>query len=230
MIRISKRSHGPGWTGWEPDTHVAAIRHDAGSVCHPLTLLLGWFGFAILLPWVHSRILLGVVVLLGLVAALLHARRRILALLRRSRWLLLSLGILFAFFTPGEYVPWLPDSLGVTHEGLIAAADHLGRLLAMLATLALVHERLGTHGLLTALYTLLRPFSFRDATVIRLMLVLEYAEAVRTNHWHDWLEPAGSPEGSTGETLRIKIEPLRRKDLRIIFLGLLTVLAWIMSA
>jgi len=209
---------------------VAAVRHDAGSVCHPLTLLLGWFGFAILLPWIHSRILFAVVVFLGLTAALWYARGRMLALLRRSRWLLLSLGILFAFFTPGEYVPWLPAWLGVTHEGLIAAADHLGRLLTMLATLALVLERLGRRGLLIAFYALLHPFSFRDATVVRLMLVLDHVESRKKLSWREWLSSEVGQQPAAGERMQLPVCGLRARDGVLILLCFLLVGTWIAMA
>lgn len=209
---------------------MAAVRHDAGSVCHPLTLLLGWFGFAILLPWVHSRTLFGMLLVLGLTAALWRARRRVLALLRRSRWLLLSLGILFAFFTPGEYVSWLPAWLGVTHEGLTAAADHLGRLLAMLATLALVLERLGRRGLLMAFYTLLHPFSFRDATVVRLMLVLDYAESREKLSWREWLSSDAGQQPAAGECVQLPVSGLRARDGVLILLWFLLAGTWIAMA
>lgn len=157
---------------------------------HPLTLLLCWVGFALWLQSISALILLGPVTLLSLVLAGMFAARRTRTLLWRARWLFLSLAILFLFFTPGEYVPVLPSWLGLTHEGVLRAADQLGRLLALLASLALLHQQVGTQGLLAGLHALLRPFAWRDATVVRLMLVLELVEQQRAVPWREWLTPS----------------------------------------
>lgn len=189
---------------------------------HPASLLLSWLAFAVGLAALSLPALL-VVSLSCLVLAVVAAPQRTVSLLRRSRWLLLSLAILFLFFSPGEYLPGLPGRLGLTHEGVRQCAEQLGRLLALLTSLALLHQRLGTDGLLTGFYWLLRPIPWRDATVVRLMLVMEFVERKERIGWRDWL----APEHETGpDCLRLPMPPPRGRDRLLIGLLLAGFLGW----
>ncbi|MFN3884754.1 MAG: hypothetical protein ACK4Q4_08355 [Rhodocyclaceae bacterium] len=160
---------------------------------HPASLLLSWLAFALGLQWLDVFWLMSAAVICVMFALML-APGRTRALLWRSRWLLLSLAILYSFATPGEYLPGLWGAFGLTEEGVEQGAEQIGRLLAMLASLALLHWRLGTSGLLAALYWLLRPFAWRDKSVVRLMLVLEAVERQRKIPWREWLTPASHEE------------------------------------
>jgi hypothetical protein len=166
---------------------------------HPATLLVAWAGFAFLLPLAPLGVLLGLAAG-ALSASLLLARRRALSLLRRARWLLLSIAVLFAFATPGLSVPGWPGRLGVTQDGLMLAAEHLARLLILLTSLAVLHEHLRTAGLLTGLHALLAPLGEqRERIVVRLMLVIEFIEDGdgRTG-WRHWLvDVSGGPQSLT---------------------------------
>lgn len=178
---------------------------------HPASLLLAWLAFALGLQWLNVFWLIAVAaicVILALVLALRHTR----ALLRRSRWLLLSLVILYSFATPGEYLPGLGGTLGLTQEGIREGAEQVGRLLAMLASLALLHQRLGTPGLLTALYWLSRPLVGRDKTVVRLMLVLETVERQREISWREWLAPADPETSGLPVRLTLSMPPFHAAD------------------
>lgn len=155
---------------------------------HPASLLLSWFGFSLSLQWLTLEWLLPIAFGSSL-AAVVIAPERSLNLLRRSRWLLISLAVLYVFMTPGEYVPGVVGAIGITYEGLQQGGMQIGRLLAMLASLALLHRMIGTTGLLAGSHWLLSPFPWREATVVRLMLVLEYLEQERPVHWREWLAP-----------------------------------------
>lgn len=189
---------------------------------HPAVLLLMWGGFAFSLQWASS-VLAVAIAMICLVAALVSAPRRSRNLLRRSRWLLLSLVVLFLFFTPGEYLPGIAGQVGVTREGLHGAGTHLGRLLALLASLALVHERIGTPGLLGGLYTLLGSFRAREATVVRLMLVLEQIERQEKTDWRSWLTPSATEGGV--EVLHLQVPPVSALDRLLIGGSLLAMLS-----
>lgn len=188
---------------------------------HPASLLVSWAAFALILQWVPLPYLLALATASLLLAAIL-APVRSRNLLWRSRWLLLSLGILFLFFTPGEYLPGIAGRLRMSYEGLSLAGEHLGRLLAMLASLAVLHEGIGTAGLLAGLYWLLRPFSWREVTVVRLMLVLEYVEQRQKIGWREWLASGGSMEGfaENRTSLGLAVPSLRTRD-RVLIGGLL---------
>jgi len=190
---------------------------------HPATLLLIWLGFALLLPWLPAGGL-AVVTIICLGAALVAAPRRSLNLLRRSRWLLLSLALLYAFVTPGEYLPGSAGVLGLTYDGLQQGGLQLGRLLALLTSLALLHERLGRDGLLAGFYWLLRPLPWRAATVVRLMLVLDFVEAREAGSWRRWLDPSPAA-AAPAQSLILRVTPFRWRDRWLAGTVLLTLFA-----
>lgn len=160
---------------------------------HPASLLLSWFGFALSLQWLTLEWLLPIA-FGSSIAAVVIARELSLNLLRRSRWLLISLAVLYFFMTPGEFAPGVVGAIGITYEGLQHGGMQIALLLAMLSSLALLHRVIGTTGLLAGSHWLLSPFPWREATVVRLMLVLEYLEQERPAHWREWLTPSPKKE------------------------------------
>lgn len=191
---------------------------------HPAALLLAWIGFALSLQWAGLAAVLAAA-FLSLATALYFAPIRCRNLLYRSRWLLLSLAILFVFFTPGEYIDGVAGRIGITREGLVLGGEHLSRLLALLASLALLHEHLGTQGLLAGFYVLLSPLPWREVTVVRLMLVLEDVERRPAGGWREWLSEAGAADGEA-TALSLQQQEFRMRDL--VLIGALMVgLIWI---
>jgi len=167
---------------------------------HPATLLLSWLAFAVSLQWLTVA-WVSVLAASCICLALLLATERSVNLLRRSRWLLLSLAVLYLFATPGEYLPGILGDIGLTLEGLHQGGEQIGRLLAMLASLALLHQSVGTQGLLAGFHSLLKPFPWRQTTVVRLMLVLEYVEQKQQVGWREWLSPIAQKQTMLEDTL-----------------------------
>lgn len=148
---------------------------------HPASLIL--LGFAFLLAAsTRSGFLLLLPCLAVNCLALALARRHFVAILRRSRWLLLTMLVLFGWMTLGTPVPGLP---GATREGLLLALDNIGRLLIAIAVVALLLSRLSPLALVTGLRSLLAPLAplgdFRDRLSVRLMLTLQVVDAVPTD-------------------------------------------------
>lgn len=191
---------------------------------HPASLLLYWFGLVLVLQRL-SLFPLFILTLVCLVLAAVHAPERCRSLLWRSRWLLLSLAVLFLFVTPGEYLPGVWGDIGLTYEGLRQCGEYLGRLLSMLASLALLHQRLGTRGLLAGFYWLLKPLPGRDATVVRLMLALEFVEQKRQTSWREWLGPERA-DALAPDSYRLAMPAFRLRDKISIGLLLLAVFLW----
>lgn len=133
---------------------------------------------------------LAVASLLLLPLALRVAGRPTRKLLSRTRWLLLTIAILFAFATPGERLPTLAGDVGMTWDGVHQGIEHVLRLLLLLAGLALLHRTLGTDGIMTGLHWLLAPLArwrdLRQRIVVRLMLVLDQVENT-PGDWRGWL-------------------------------------------
>ncbi|MCX8017906.1 MAG: hypothetical protein N2690_08430 [Rhodocyclaceae bacterium] len=189
---------------------------------HPAALLVTWLAFAVLL----QRMTVGWLVPVAaatLAIAFRRAPQRSRRLLWRARWLLLSLAILFLFFTPGEYLGGGWGALGITYEGLRHAGEQLARLVAMLASLAWLHERLGTFGLLAGFHSLLAPFPGRERTVVRLILVLESVENAPRADWRSWLAP---PPGSIAPTERLTLPAprFRRRDGALVAFAIMVLL------
>jgi hypothetical protein len=159
-------------------------------ILHPASLLLGWFAVALVLQWLPLPTL---TLMAGILfpAVLRYASQRFLALLRKARWLLLSIGLLFALATPGSDLPGLAGAIGLTDAGVALAATHVLRLCLLLALLALMLEHLGIPALVAGLYHLLAPLGkIRERIALRLLLVLEYVEQGKVHDpWRDWLRP-----------------------------------------
>ena len=140
-------------------------------------------------------------------------------LIWRARWLLLSMLVVFAWGTAGDTLwssAWAP-----THEGILEAIKHLGRMFLVLVFVAAFLEFMPLADLISASHALLLPFRRfgMDSTrgVVRLMLVLRYAETLpRPRDWKTLLE---APELCTSEVLEIDHQALGWGDV-VVFAGL----------
>lgn len=184
---------------------------------HPATLLFAWGIFVALLQPLGAP-MLGWIALIVAPLAWVTARRRTAMLIRRTRWLFLSIALLFALATPGQRLPGSAGDIGITHDGLLLAAEHILRLALLLASLAAVHERLGTPGMMAGLHWLLAPIArwrtLRERIVVRLMLVLDYVENAPAATWRDWLDrDPGGPD-----RLSLAVGSLRAADWTVLAL------------
>lgn len=131
-------------------------------------LLLSWMVLLLLLialPWPRLVAVCATASLLAVLMAPTVFRR----LLRRSRWLLLAVLLMFGWMTPGMPVPWLP---GATLDGLQQAMEQFSRLVISIAMVAMLLSRLDAVSLLTACHGLLRPLRLLGVDVDRLVLRL----------------------------------------------------------
>ena len=174
---------------------------------------LGWAGLASAFP-----------------VALLAARRSILAwwnLLRRMRWLLLSVWLILGYGVSGDAVfdlGWMP-----THQGVVEATLHVARLGLMLGCLASLFAFLGNQGLLVAMRSLLGPLVrlglATDRLVVRLSLVMENLQVdLPKGSWRCMLDGSGEASGGP-ETLWIEALQWRLSDYLICVAAL--VFSWI---
>jgi len=152
---------------------------------HPASLIL--LGLAALLA-ASSRDGTGLL-LAGLgftLVALVAAPSHLHLLLRRSRWLLLTMLVMFGWLTPGTPLAGIP---GASQEGLLLAAENIARLLVTLATVALILKSLSASQLVAGLRSLLAPLALlrisRDRFAVRLALTLNEVEASRISESND---------------------------------------------
>ena len=187
---------------------------------HPASLLL--LGLAVLLA-ASSRS--GTALLLGApglaLAALLLATAHFRLLLRRSRWLLLTMLVMFGWLTPGTPIPLIP---GATQEGLLLAGENLARLLVALSVVALILKAWSPPELVAGIRSLLAPLVLlkisRDRIAVRLALTLNEVEAARN---------AGSGEAAPAvSALTLPASTIGATDLVLgILTGALLLGAWL---
>jgi energy-coupling factor transport system permease protein len=146
---------------------------------HPATQILVWC----FLVAIMQELTLGMLLLaagLVMIIALLVSRRKFIQLLRRTRWIMLTLLIIYAYATPGAPIAAELGMLSPSIVGMAEGVHQLLRLIAALAGLAILLDRLHQSQLIAGLYTLFVPLWVlgisRERLAVRLALTLQYAE------------------------------------------------------
>lgn len=173
---------------------------------HPTVRLIAWGVAVALVQWLPIAGL-SLACAAGLATGAWLAPKRLELLLRRARWLIVSIVALFALATPGVYLMPALGGYGPTEEGLLLGMGHLMRLLFVLATLAVLLQLTGVEGLVTGLHGLILPLAWlgldRSRVSVRLMLVMQYVErSAPGRHWREWLERANEYQAFGQVSLR----------------------------
>jgi energy-coupling factor transport system permease protein len=156
---------------------------------HPAVLILAWITLAIVAQALPAAGLVMLAPLLLGLALMLDARQ-LTRLLRRTRWILLSLLLIYAYTTPGA--GWLPElgRYSPTIEGVGEGFIQLGRLLSMLSGLAILLSLLSQSEFIGGIHALVYPLRWlglsRERVAVRLALTLEYAEPAMGETAADW--------------------------------------------
>ncbi len=180
---------------------------------HPAAQILAWCLLVATLQALGLSVLL-IAAGLILLATLAVSGRKFIHLLRRTRWIMLSLLLIYAYSTPGQ--PLLPQAgvLSPTHEGAIDGSLQLLRLLAALGGLAILLDRLHRQQLIAGLYTLLAPLRLlglsRERAAVRLALTLHYAEVAMMRGAQTWQGTLRGLFEAHGEAARQMELPLYR--------------------
>lgn len=192
------------------------------------TRILIWLAFALSLPWLHTYAMLGVSLLLVPVLLIAH-RAQFIKLLRRTRWLLLSIIFIYAWATPGENLIEALGEFGPTFEGLQAGAVQAWRLAILLAGLALLLATTPGKQLLGGMYLLLRPWgrlgATRDRIAARVWLTLYYAEhtvQLKPREWRAKLQHALATETFPDRPVTFEVQPFAWRDWLVLALTALT--------
>ena len=178
---------------------------------HPAALISSWCLLVAILQFLRLELLLAACALV-LLSALLLSARKLLQLLRRTRWIILSLLLIYGYTTSGQPLFAALGALSPSLEGLSDGALQLSRLLAALAALALLLDRLHRQQLIAGLYTLLAPLRLigvsRERVAVRLALTLHYAEVAmlrETRSWRDHLHSLFEQHGDPGKTMELSL-------------------------
>lgn len=178
---------------------------------HPAAQILTW---CLLVAAMQVLPLGALLIAAGLIllCAFAISRHKFIQLVRRTRWIMLSLLLIYAYSTPGQ--PLL-DMLGMfspSREGLADGMLQLTRLLAALAGLAILLDRLHRQQLIAGLYSLFAPLQWvglsRERLAVRLALTLHYAEVAMlrsTASWQDTLNSLFEPHGETTRHMELPL-------------------------
>jgi energy-coupling factor transporter transmembrane protein EcfT len=195
---------------------------------HPATQIMIWCVLVAAMQFLPaSRLLMagGLV----LFAAFMLSRHKFIQLVRRTRWIMFSLWLIYAYSTPGKML--FDATFSPSLEGLIDGGLQLMRLLAALAGLAILLDRLHRQQLMAGLYSLLAPLQWlglsRERLAVRLALTLHYAEVgmLRALSWQDNLRSLFEPHEEVSRELELPVYRFAFADA--LLLGSAMLLLWL---
>lgn len=146
---------------------------------HPVVKIL-YFLLTLLLVSFLSSLLLWIFCALLVMCAVKLNFKKFLRVIKRTKWLLISILIIYAFTTPGEYIQQFPADFAPTYEGSNLGLLQVAKLLIALAALNLLFATSSIESLMAGLYMLLSPLKLFGLNIerftARLMLTLDYVE------------------------------------------------------
>ncbi|HMA11549.1 MAG TPA: hypothetical protein VKO83_06650 [Steroidobacteraceae bacterium] len=195
---------------------------------HPVARILLWCGWAV----AAERAAISLLPFLAVAAATAFlfppARIQLLRLLRRTRWLMAVLLLTYAYTLPGTALWPAMGWASPSAEGLQQGALRTGRLVLMLAGLAMLLAYTSRSRLIYGLYALAKPLTWlgfdRRAFAVRLGLTLDYVEhAPKPARWLDALR-VPLPDDATPATYGLHPERWQGWDSAVILAGSLLLL------
>lgn len=172
----------------------------SANLLHPATRILLWVLFAAAVAMMGWRSLSAASLLLAVALAGLRDRA-CLTMLRRARWLLISLLLVYGLATQGPELVIGEVSLTVSRGGLEAGLLQACRLVAMIAGLALLLALTPVPQLIAGIHAIISPLRIfgvdPERTALRLSLTLEYARSLgrpKGKSWRDALLAALEPD------------------------------------
>lgn len=192
---------------------------------HPAALIFLWASLVIAMQSLQVTALLLSGVLLLIIACLLCAAR-FLILLRRTRWIMLSLLLIFAYATPGNALWPALAQFSPTLEGLADGLLQGCRLIFVLAALAILLHVLPQQQLMNGLYTLSSPLRHvglpPERLAVRLALTLHYAEANLLHppaNWQEHIEHMLTPQPAAQHSIVLHDAPYTWLDRLLWVIG-----------
>lgn len=200
---------------------------------HPASQIIIWSLVTVSLQMLVPEILL-VAASIVLLCAFFLSHHKFTLLVRRTRWVMISLLMIYAYSTPGRALLPELDLLSPTWEGMMDGGLQLLRLLAALAALSILLDRLHRDQLIYGLYVLFAPLQWlgisRDRMAMRLSLTLHYAEAAMLRGSKDWrtaLDDIFVLHEEQGKELHLNSMHFSLGDFLLILVTVMTI--WLMT-
>src|SRR5271169_173128 len=192
---------------------------------HPAVFILLWIFLAIALQSLHAAALLFVGISLTAIALKISAVR-LYALLRRTRWIMFSLLVIYGYVTPGEALWTQGGMFSPTQQGLADGLLQLCRLAFALAGLSIILGLLPQQQLIGGLYALTYPVRYlglsRERIAVRLALTLHYAESAMLDTAADWrgsIERMLAPAEFEQHGIELHTTPINLRDCLLLVAG-----------
>jgi energy-coupling factor transport system permease protein len=148
---------------------------------HPFVKIACFFFLLLLLQYLSPStiaVLCGLICLLAAVLNLPHFSQ----LIKRMRWLFVSLLLVYGYATPGEYLAFMPLNVAPSYEGLHLGLMQIAKLLIAVASLSALFASASKSQLMAGLWTLLSPLRLVGLNVerftVRMLLTLHYVEQI----------------------------------------------------
>lgn len=156
-------------------------------------------------------------------------------LLRRTRWVLISVFLIYAYSNPGELLLPRLGILSPVSDGMMDGVIQLSKLVGMLSGLSVILSILTPSQLIAGLYVLFVPLSLlgisRERAAVRLALVLRYAETEVLSVSGDWrsrIEKLLAPAMVEPGYIELHVPQFSLRDLLVGVAGLMILLGtWI---
>lgn len=149
---------------------------------HPAIKIALFVLMAVMIPNFRLPALLGLAVVLVMTLIFFRVSGFI-STLRRMRWLFLSMLLVYAYTTPGEYLSSWPVDFAPSYEGLRDGCYQIVRVSLVLAGISILMATSSRENLMVGIYTLIKPLRFLRVSperfTARLYLTLQYIEKVK---------------------------------------------------
>ena len=117
--------------------------------------------------------------------ALMYGNGQFLIAVLRMRWLWLTMLLIYAFTTPGEYIAIFSTLINITYEGVQSGLLQMLKLLTAIASINFLFSNSNKTDLLVGLSGLMTPLKWLGINVekfsVRLFLTLEYVDDITVN-------------------------------------------------
>lgn len=148
---------------------------------------------------------------------------RLFLLLRRTRWILFTVVLIYAYTSQGDAVWPQLGAFSPVADGILGGLLQIMRLVTVLAGLSILLTLLSQSQLITGLYTLSRPLCFvglpRERVAVRLALTLRYAESAMqdaASNWRIGFEQLLAPVPVAPGFIELHVYPFSRRDWLLI--------------
>jgi energy-coupling factor transporter transmembrane protein EcfT len=181
---------------------------------HPAVFTLLWIILAIILQSLRLPALL----LLGIPLLILTFKfsgSQLATLLRRTRWIMLTLLLIYGYATPGEAIL---GQFGPSQQGLADGFLQLSRMVLSLLGLSILLAQLSRMQLIAGLYVLAFPLRIfglsRERIAVRLALTLHYAESMqfKGGDWRSNIDQMLAPVPAEPGSLELRVAALGLRD------------------